>query len=93
MGHLLKNVLLFLYKFKFSEACILLNIDLAPIKDPSFMDFADQTEQLWPDLVPSIKMGLYIMYPYKQGNGLTKLISLKCMFICLKISLLFLYKL
>ena len=45
-GHLFKSSLLFLYKFKFSEACILLNIDLAPIKDPSFMHFADQTEQL-----------------------------------------------
>ena len=31
-GHLLKNFLLFLHKFKYSEACILLNIDLGPMK-------------------------------------------------------------
>ena len=43
-GHLLKNSLLFLYKFKFSEAYISLNTDLGPIKFPSFLDFADQTE-------------------------------------------------
>ena len=46
-GHLLKNFLLFLYKFKFSQAYISLNIDLRPIKFLSFLDFADQTEQLW----------------------------------------------
>ena len=45
-GHLFKNSLLFLYKFKFSEAYISLNIDLGPIKVLSFLDFADQTEQL-----------------------------------------------
>ena len=46
-GHLLKNYLLFQYKFKFSGVYIALNIDLGPIKVPSFVDFADETEQLW----------------------------------------------
>ena len=32
---------------KFSEAYVSLNIDLGPIKAPSFLDFADQTEQIW----------------------------------------------
>ena len=45
-GHLLKNSLLFLYKFYFQKA-ISLNINLGPFKSPSFSDFADQTEQLW----------------------------------------------
>ena len=40
----LKKSLLFLYKFKFSEAYILLDIDLGPIKVLSFWDFVDQTE-------------------------------------------------
>ena len=31
---------------KFSEAYISLNIDLGPIKVPSFLHFADQTEKL-----------------------------------------------
>ena len=44
--HLLINSLLFLYKLKFSESYISLNIDLGPIKASSFLDFADQTEQL-----------------------------------------------
>ena len=39
--------LLFLYKFYFQKAYISLNIDLGPIKVPSFLHFADQTEQLW----------------------------------------------
>ena len=42
-----EKFLLFLYKFKFSEAYISLNIDLGPIKFLSFLHFADQTEQLW----------------------------------------------
>ena len=46
-GHLLNNFLLFPYKLKFSQAYISLNIDLRPIKFLSFLDFADQTEQLW----------------------------------------------
>ena len=46
-GHLLKNSLLFVCKFKCSEAYISLNIDLGPIKVLSLLDFADQTEQLW----------------------------------------------
>ena len=50
-GHLLNNSLLFLYKLKFSEAYVSLNIDLGPIKF-SFLDFADQTEQLWQILLP-----------------------------------------
>ena len=36
-GHLLKISLLFLYKYKFSEAYISLNIDLGPIKILSYM--------------------------------------------------------
>ena len=43
VDHSPKNFLLFLYKFKFSEAYISLNIDLGPIKVPSFLHFADHT--------------------------------------------------
>ena len=51
-GHFLKNFLVFLYKFKFSEAYISVNNDLGPIKILSFLDFADQTEQLWQIYLP-----------------------------------------
>ena len=37
----------FYTNMKFSEAYVSLNIDLGPIKVPSFLDFADQTDQLW----------------------------------------------
>ena len=81
--HLLKTSLLFLYKYKFSEAYISLNIDLGPIKVLSFLDFADQTEKLWQIYCPQ-KICLYIIYPLHK-NGLTKLINVKCMAIYLKI--------
>ena len=83
-GHLFKSSLLFLYKFKFSEACILLNIDLGPIKVTSFLHFADETEKLWQILCPQQDESLHYLST-KQTNGLTKLISVKSMVICLKI--------
>ena len=48
----LKISLLFLYKFKFSEAYISLNIDLRSIKVISFLDFVDQIEHLLADVLP-----------------------------------------
>ena len=48
MAIYLKIHLFFLYKLKFSEAYISLNIDLGPIKVLSFLDFADQTDRSTP---------------------------------------------
>ena len=75
--HLFKNTPLFLNRFKFSEACISLNIDLGFIKVLSFLDFVDQTDHLWQIYSPQGLVSL--------GEVPTKLISVKCMAICLKI--------
>ena len=75
--HLLKNTPLFLYRFKFSEAYISLNIDLGFIKVLSFLDFVDQTDHLWQIYCPQGLVSL--------GEVPTKVISVKCMAIYLKI--------
>ena len=64
--HLFKNTPLFLYRFKFSEAYISLNIDLGFIKFLSFLDFADQTDHLWQIYSPQGLVSLGEV-PYK-GN-------------------------
>ena len=43
-GHLLKNPLSFVYKFRITQAYFSLNIDLGPIKGLSFLHFADHTK-------------------------------------------------
>ena len=75
--HLFKNTPLFLYRFKFSEAYISLNIDLGFIKVLSFLDFADQTDHLWQIYSPQGLVSL--------GEVPTKVISVKSMAIYLKI--------
>ena len=52
MAICLKIPSLCLYKFKFSEAYISLNIDLGFIKVLTFLDFADETESSLADLLP-----------------------------------------
>ena len=91
-GHMLKNSLLFLYKFKFSEAYISLNIDLGSIKVISFLDFVDQIETSLADVLPPARCVWYIIYP------LNKKCAYKANFCemygyMLKNSLLFLYRL
>ena len=71
-----EKFLLFLYKLKFSEAYVSLNIDLGPIKAPSFLDFADQTEQLC-QIYPPFPY-FYLPYPINK-NWHTYLISVKSM--------------
>ena len=75
--HIFKNTLLFLYRFKFSEAYISLNIDLGFIKVISFLDIVDQIDHLWQMYSP---LGLVSL-----GEVPTKVISVKCMTIYLKI--------
>ena len=77
-----KTSLLFLYKYKFSEAYISLNIDLGPIKVLSFLDFVDQTEKLWQIYSPQ-QDSVFTLSIHKHKNGLTKLINVKCMAIYL----------
>ena len=71
MAIYLKMSPLFLYRFKFSEAYISLNIDLGFIKVLSFLDFADQTEHLWQIYSPQGLVSL--------GEVPTKVISVKSM--------------
>ena len=75
--HLFKNTPLFLYRFKFSEAYISLNIDLGFIKVLSFLDFVDKTYHLWQIYCPQGLVSL--------GEVPTKVISVKSMTIYLKI--------
>ena len=63
---MLKTSLLFLYRFKFLEAYVSLNIDLGSIKAISFLDFADQIEQIWKIYCPEGLVSLGEV-PYK-GN-------------------------
>ena len=90
--HLFKNTPLFLYRFKFSEAYISPKINLGPsLKFYHFLDFADQIEHLW-QLYSLHQDGSLHHLSNKQRNVPTKLISLKCMVLMLKYSLLFLYR-
>ena len=73
----LKITLLFLYRFKFSEAYISLNIDMGLIKVLSFLDFVDQTDHLWQIYSPQGLVSL--------GEVPTKVISVESMTIYLKI--------
>ena len=83
--HLFKNTPLFLYRFKFSEAYISLNIDLGPsLKFYQFLDFADQTDHLW-QIYSLHQDGSLHHLPNKQRNVPTKVISVKSMTIYLKI--------
>ena len=63
----------------------MLNIDLAPIKDPSFIWTLQIKLSNFDRSSPSIKMGLYIIYPINKEIGLPSLISVKSMVIFLKI--------
>ena len=67
-------ILLFLYKFKFSEVYISLNIDLGPIKFLSFLDFADQTEQLWQIYSPNQDGSLHYLSNKQKQMGLQSLV-------------------
>ena len=72
-GHLLKNSLLFLYKFKFSEAyisCLILIWD--PLNIHHFWTLQIKLSN-FDRSSPSIKMGLYIIYPINKEMGLPSL--------------------
>ena len=73
-GHFLKTSLLFLYKLKFSEAYVSLNIDLGSIKVLAFLDFADQTEQLWQIYYPNQDGSLYYLSNKQKQMGLQSLL-------------------